>query len=68
MENGKKTRALPSLTEIRAAASANLSKLPEKYKALTDAPAYPVELSHALEGLIKRLRRKLMKTEVLNPL
>jgi nicotinate phosphoribosyltransferase len=68
MENGKKTRALPSLAEIRAAASANLSKLPEKYKALTYAPAYPVELSHALEDLIKRLRRKLTKTEILNPL
>src|SRR4030065_84945 len=30
MENGKITRALPSLGEIRAAASANLSKLPEQ--------------------------------------
>jgi nicotinate phosphoribosyltransferase len=68
MENGKITRALPSLSEIRAAASENLSKLPEKYKKLTDAPAYPVELSQALEALIKRLRRKLTKTEILNPL
>ncbi len=67
MENGKITRALPSLGEIRAAASENLSKLPEKYKKLTSAPAYPVELSRALEDLIKRLRRKLTKTEILNP-
>ena len=67
MENGKITRALPSLGEIRAAASENLSKLPEKYKKLTSAPAYPVELSQALEDLIKRLRRKLTKTEILNP-
>ena len=66
MENGKKTRALPSLDEIRAAASGNLSKLPEKYQKLTDAPAYPVELSQALEALIKTLRRKLTKTEILN--
>ena len=66
MENGKITCALPSLDEIRAAASENLSKLPEKYKKLTDAPAYPVELSHALEALIKKLRRKLTKTEILN--
>jgi nicotinate phosphoribosyltransferase len=67
MENGKITRALPSLSEIRAAASENLSKLPEKYKKLTDAPMYPVELSQALEDLIKRLRRKLTKTEIMNP-
>jgi nicotinate phosphoribosyltransferase len=65
MENGKITYDLPSLSEIRAAASENLSKLPEKYKKLTDAPTYPVELSPALETLIKKLRRKLTKTEVL---
>ena len=67
MENGKITRALPSLDEIRAAASKNLSRLPEKYQKLTNAPTYPVELSQALEDLIKRLRRKLTKTEILNP-
>jgi nicotinate phosphoribosyltransferase len=67
MENGKITRALSSLNEVRAAASENLSKLPEKYKKLTDAPPYPVELSQALEDLIKKLRQKLTKTEILNP-
>ena len=61
MENGKITSALPSLGEIRAAASENLSKLPLKYQKLTDAPAYSVELSQNLEDLIKRLRRKLKK-------
>jgi nicotinate phosphoribosyltransferase len=66
MENGKLTRDLPSLGEIRATASENLSKLPEKYKKLTDAPTYPVELSQALEDLIKRLRRKLTKIEILD--
>jgi nicotinate phosphoribosyltransferase len=66
MENGKLTCDLPSLGEIQATASENLSKLPEKYKKLTDAPTYPVELSQALEDLIKRLRRKLTKTEILN--
>jgi len=66
MENGKIIRALPSLDAVRTAAAENLAKLPEKYKKLTNAPAYPVELSPALEGLIKRLRRKLTKNEVLN--
>jgi nicotinate phosphoribosyltransferase len=66
MENGKITYNLPSLGEIRATASENLSKLPEKYKKLTDAPTYPVELSQALEDLIKKLKRKLTKTEILH--
>jgi nicotinate phosphoribosyltransferase len=67
MENGKITHVLPSLSDIRAAASENLSKLPEKYKKLTGAPPYPVKLSQALEDLIRKLRRKLMKTEILKP-
>lgn len=61
MENGKITYDLPSLGEIRATAAENLSKLPEKYKKLTDPPTYPVELSQALEDLIKKLKRKLTK-------
>jgi nicotinate phosphoribosyltransferase len=65
MENGKITYNLPSLSEIRATASENLSKLPEIYKKLTDAPTYPVELSQALEDLVKKLKRKLAKTEIL---
>ena len=66
MENGKITRALPSLAEIRAVALENLSRLPLKHQKLTNAPAYPVELSQNLEDLIKRLRRKLTSTEILN--
>ena len=66
MENGEITCDLPSLGEIRATASENLSKLPEKYKKLTDAPTYPVELSQALENLIEKLKRRLTKTEILN--
>jgi nicotinate phosphoribosyltransferase len=66
MEKGEITYNLPSLDEIRATAAENLSKLPEKYKKLTNAPAYPVELSQDLEHLIKNLKKKLMKTEIFN--
>jgi nicotinate phosphoribosyltransferase len=66
MENGKVTYDMPSLSDIRASAQENLSKLPEKYKKLTEAPPYPVELSPALEDMIKKLKRKLTKTEILN--
>ena len=65
MENGKVTYDMPSLSEIRASAQENLSKLPEKYKKLTEAPPYPVELSPALEDMIKKLKRKLTKNEIL---
>jgi nicotinate phosphoribosyltransferase len=66
MENGEITYDLPSLGEIRATASENLSKLPEKYKKLSGAPTYPVELSQALENLIEKLKRRLTKTEILS--
>ncbi len=66
MENGEITCDLPSLDEIRATASENLSKLLEKYKKLTNAPTYPVELSQDLENLIRKLKRRLTKTEILN--
>ena len=65
MEKGEIIYDLPSLDEIRATAAANLSKLPEKYKELTNAPEYLVELSRDLEKLIRKLKRKLVKTEIL---
>jgi nicotinate phosphoribosyltransferase len=62
MEKGEIICDLPSLDEIRATAAESLSKLSGKYKKLTHAPAYPVELSQALENLIKNLEKKLRKT------
>ncbi len=64
MEKGKLTYALPSLEQIRANAAENLSKLPEEYKALTDAPVYPVELSRNLLNLVKTLKRQLTINEI----
>ncbi|MBM4400669.1 MAG: nicotinate phosphoribosyltransferase [Crenarchaeota archaeon] len=63
MEKGEIIYDLPSLDEIRATAAENLSKLPEKYKKLTNAPTYPVELSQDLEILIRKLKKKLTKTD-----
>jgi nicotinate phosphoribosyltransferase len=65
VEKGKLTYDFPSLNEIRTTASENLSKLPETYKRLTKPPTYPVKLSKPLEDLIEKLKKKLMKTEVL---
>jgi hypothetical protein len=43
--------AAPPLPEIIAAARENLARLPERYHALEDAPAYPVRFSDALVRL-----------------
>jgi nicotinate phosphoribosyltransferase len=64
MDKGNLTYKLPSLNEIRVYASENLSKLPDKYKALSNAEEYPVELSLNLQRLIKKLTRQLTKNEI----
>jgi nicotinate phosphoribosyltransferase len=64
MEKGDVTYDFPSLSEIRATAAENVSRLPEKYKKVTGAPEYPVELSQELEKLIRNLKEKILKTEV----
>jgi nicotinate phosphoribosyltransferase len=66
VENGKLSYNLPSLGQIRAVASENLSKLPEEYKTLTNAPAYPVELSLKLRELIETTKTQLTKNEINN--
>jgi nicotinate phosphoribosyltransferase len=64
MEKGKVTYDFPSLSQIRAAAAKNLSLLPDKYKEVTGASEYPVELSQNLEKMMENLKRKLLKNEV----
>jgi nicotinate phosphoribosyltransferase len=66
MENGNLTYDLPSLEQIRNAASDNLSKLPEEYKLVTNKVDYPVELSQKLQILIENLKIKLTQKEVKN--
>jgi nicotinate phosphoribosyltransferase len=64
MENGKLSRELPSLEQIRVVASENLAKLPAEYKQLTNAPTYPVELSQKLQTLIETTKFQLTKNEI----
>jgi nicotinate phosphoribosyltransferase len=54
--SGGLTRAgsTPSLAEIRARAAASLAALPEQYKAIEDAPQFPVRRSERLEMLTQR--------------
>ncbi len=64
MEKGTITCDFPSLSEIRAAAAENHSLFPAKYKTVTGAAEYPVELSQNLEKMMENLRKKLLTTEV----
>ena len=66
MEKGKLIYNLPSLDEIRANAAENFSKLPDEYKALTNAPVYPVELSQKLQNLIETIKHQLTINEINN--
>jgi nicotinate phosphoribosyltransferase len=66
MEGGKQIQPAPTLQEIRAYAEANLAKLPAQYKVLTNAPAYPVELSAKLVKLVDKVRRQIVTNEINN--
>jgi nicotinate phosphoribosyltransferase len=66
MEKGKLNYDLPSLKEIRTKAAENLSKLPDEFRALTNAPAYPVELSQKLQSLVETTKLQLTKNEINN--
>jgi len=63
MDKGRNKVEFPSLNEIRSAIKENLSRLPEKYKKLSDPPEYPVNLSKPLEDLLIKLKSKLMLTQ-----
>jgi len=51
MDGGKAVKPLPSLKAARKHFLAAFARLPEEYKALTDPPRYPVDLSPSLQAL-----------------
>jgi nicotinate phosphoribosyltransferase len=63
MENGQITCDMPTLEQIRAAASKNLAEFPDRCKKLTCAPVYPVELSRELSRIKNQLIRQLKNSE-----
>ncbi len=64
IRNGKITCIRPSLDEIRKIAADNFSKLPDKYKKLEGAPAYPVEFSPGLTDLREKIVEKIRNEEI----
>jgi nicotinate phosphoribosyltransferase len=66
IENGNIVYDLPSLERIRENILRNLSRLPHKYKKLTNASSYPVELSSQLKKIKKALTNQLRSREDLS--
>ncbi len=66
MEGGVLAHSLPNVKEIRDYAAANVARLADKYKKLTNPSMYPVEVSNSLSELVKTLRERITKTEILN--
>ena len=59
MRKGHIARDFPTLSEIRKIAHGNLSRLPDEYKKLSNASAYPVILSSALKRIKNQLAAQL---------
>jgi nicotinate phosphoribosyltransferase len=58
VREGKRAMAREPLAETRARALAGMERLPESCRALTNAEAYPVEKSAALDRLLEEVREK----------
>jgi len=56
MLGGKRLAPTPPVMQIRERTLANLARLPEQYRALNDAPQYPVQTSAVLEQLHDEVR------------
>jgi nicotinate phosphoribosyltransferase len=61
LREGRRRAPSPSLDEIRRQAKENLEKLPARYRAFRDPPAYPVRFSRALEELRHEARQRILQ-------
>ena len=64
MVEGSRQASQPSLNEIRDAAARGFARLPSRYKALTNAPHYSVELSPRLKELQREVAREVRDREL----
>jgi len=62
MRNGQRLGPRLQLDEIRGRTLTNLERLPEPYRALRGAPAYPVAKSAALDRLLEGVRERYLGT------
>jgi nicotinate phosphoribosyltransferase len=61
MQNGRRTRPPPALSEIRARAAADLERLPEPLRRLDPNAKYPVVVADALMRLAREVDTRLAK-------
>lgn len=64
VRKGKIACDRPSLSDIRQNTAMNFSKLPEIFKKLDTAPAYPVEFSRGLTELRADIVEKIKREEI----
>jgi nicotinate phosphoribosyltransferase len=65
MRHGRRLRPRARLQDSRTSALANLELLPEPYRALRDAPAYPVAKSEALQRLLEEVQEQAFENQKL---
>ncbi|MFQ5927820.1 MAG: nicotinate phosphoribosyltransferase, partial [Terriglobia bacterium] len=58
MQAGRRVEPAPALAELRAAAAANLDRLPHACRQLHEPGAYPVRFSAALKQLLDAMRQQ----------
>jgi len=63
MEGGRIASTPPTLEEVRRRFQEEFARLPEGYKALQGAPAYPVRLSPGLQSLQEQTERQVGHAE-----
>ncbi len=64
MAEGAMVGAHPALVDLRNEHAREMGKLPSRYKALINAPKYPVEISAKLKGLQKEVVRDVRDREL----
>jgi nicotinate phosphoribosyltransferase len=64
MEDGRLVRPLPSLHELRGRFQGDFAALGDRFKALKNAPKYPVRLSRRLRTLQKTVEREAEAAEL----
>lgn len=61
MRDGRRTAPSPPLEVLQERARQRLAQLPQRYRQLQQAPAYPVRVSPALAALLEEVRRKVLQ-------
>jgi nicotinate phosphoribosyltransferase len=62
MREGRRTRRVELVGELRARTFGGLGRLPEKYRQLAPSAAYPVRYSRQLKAMLENVRRRVRRS------